>query len=102
LEKSFLATHLRTHTGEKEFKCKNCTESFELRSEIIAHEELAHGLIRPYVCDQCPSKFFKQTALIVHQRTHFEKKPFNCPYPRCPRKFTEKGNARTHLKIHVR
>jgi hypothetical protein len=31
---------------------------------------------------------------------HLGLKPFECPYPMCFKKFTEKGNMKTHLKTH--
>lgn len=30
-----------------------------------------------------------------------EKKVFKCPHPNCPKQFREKGNLRTHIRVHV-
>jgi uncharacterized Zn-finger protein len=37
--------------------------------------------------------------MIAHLRTHFGIKPFICSF--CFKKFNEKGNLKTHLRIHT-
>jgi uncharacterized Zn-finger protein len=103
MEKSFLATHMRNHTGEQAFKCKfeNCTESFKQRQELVAHQEKVHDQAKNYVCLKCKASFSKYNALRVHQKIHAGKKPYLCPYPGCRKPFVEKGNMKTHFKIHV-
>jgi uncharacterized Zn-finger protein len=102
MEKSFLATHFRCHTGEEAFKCKSCDESFKLRNELVIHQEKVHGDAKTFKCKKCTATFFKFNALRVHQKIHAGKKPYMCPYPECGRFFVEKGNMKTHFKVHVR
>lgn len=33
--------------------------------------------------------------------THTGERPFVCPYSNCGKRFTEKGNMKTHIKVHV-
>jgi uncharacterized Zn-finger protein len=47
------------------------------------------------------ASFSKSNALKVHSKIHTGIKPYNCPYPSCGKAFTEKGNMKTHFKIHV-
>lgn len=101
MEKSFLATHMRTHTGELPYKCKKCTDTFKSKEELRQHQEKEHNDLKPFVCLKCKAKFSKYNALKVHQKIHAGQKPFSCPYPGCERCFVEKGNMKTHFKVHV-
>ena len=101
MDKSFLATHERLHSGELPFKCKLCNESYPTRSDLTKHQKLKHNESRPFACLNCKARFSKCIALKVHQKIHSGKKPYNCPYPSCKKSFIDKGNMKTHFKIHV-
>jgi len=34
--------------------------------------------------------------------THTGEKPHKCTFPGCNKRFSEKGNMKTHLKTHVK
>ncbi len=101
MEKSFLSTHMRNHTGELPYKCKICKLDFKMKQDLRDHQELVHNDVKSFACMKCSACFSKYNALKVHQKIHTGQKPYTCPFPGCGKSFVEKGNMKTHFKIHV-
>ena len=66
---SELNMYFRTHTGEKQYHCTQCNNSFSRSSNLIVHLRV-HSGEKPYKCRQCDKAFSINSKLTRHKRTH--------------------------------
>ena len=66
---------MRTHTGEKQFKCEVCNKSFSTKSYFSTHMR-THTAEKPYNCELCNKTFSQGSTLSTHMRTHTGEKPY--------------------------
>ena len=61
--------HEKTHSGEKNFKCTDCSAAFTTNGSLQRHM-LQHTSGRTYQCPHCPETFGSAIVVKRHIRSH--------------------------------
>ncbi|XP_055380611.1 zinc finger protein 845-like [Condylostylus longicornis] len=95
--KFYLESHMKTHTGTKDFKCNRCSAAFYSKTSLSGHIRKTH--LTPKVpCKYCKKLFRPGSCLEIHERIHTGEKPFICE--QCGTAFQTNSLLQNHIKRH--
>nr|XP_023014940.1 zinc finger protein 883-like isoform X2 [Leptinotarsa decemlineata] len=93
-----LNSHMRTHTKETPYECKDCLRKFRQASNLKRHIDIIHKGLKPFKCEVCGKEFSRLVAKNEHTYKHTGQKPYVCSY--CGETFNTYLKHFTHTYLH--
>lgn len=101
-QSSMLKQHIKIHKqlAAEVFVCSYCCRPFSTRQRLSCHERIHKGE-QPYACLTCHKRFNSKLSLETHQTIHSGQKPFQCES--CRQVFRLKQHLERHTcNIHTK
>ena len=95
---SNLSRHRQIHANTG--KC--CTECGKFYTSMPALAMHMQTHVRGHKCHICEKTFSRSWLLTNHVRIHTGEKPYPCTFDGCTKRFSDKSNLRTHVKVHMK
>lgn len=95
-----LEVHMRKHTGEKPFACKQCDQAFATKRSLSNHVGFKHVNASKYKCSigECTKTFPTPMMLEFHLlKQHTNHTPYICHH--CSRGFFRTSDLSRHLRV---
>lgn len=78
--------------------CKFCGKSMTTKVSLQIHERI-HFDSKPYICEWCGNGYRSRANLNQHQVIHTGVRNHECP--KCGKRFSRKAFVRTHMRVHT-
>ncbi|KAJ8916051.1 hypothetical protein NQ315_010919 [Exocentrus adspersus] len=87
------------HTDPKDWKytCSFCSKRFPINSSLVTHLK-RHTGVKQFSCHICEKKFFENSELTKHLRSHSSDRPYRCNICET-KEYRNRYGLRKHMKI---